>query len=76
MGSFGSTTSFTRCKYSWQSYRDSVTHVPTTNSSAPLLSGDEGKKLQKQVWSEIIQVLKKDVPGVNDALQGLGSGRV
>jgi hypothetical protein len=53
-----------------------VTHLGLINSSAPLLSGDKGEKLQQQVWSEIIQALKKDVPDVVDALKGLESSRV
>ena len=37
----------------------------------PLLSGKEGEEWRQRVWSEVIEALKKDVPGVTDAVARL-----
>jgi hypothetical protein len=46
------------------------------DSSAPLLTGEEGERLRERVWREIIEALRRDVPGVDDAIDKLGGGRV
>jgi hypothetical protein len=30
------------------------------------VAGTEGEELKKKVWSEVVEGLKKDVPGVQD----------
>ncbi|KAL3426512.1 short chain dehydrogenase [Phlyctema vagabunda] len=40
-------------------WRDDVIEEP-----APMLKGEQGAKLQKQVWAEMVDALKKDVPEV------------
>jgi hypothetical protein len=37
----------------------------------PLVSGKEGEELRQKIWSEVVEGLKKDVPGVIDAVAGL-----
>ncbi|KAK5116049.1 hypothetical protein LTR85_009331 [Meristemomyces frigidus] len=39
---------------------------------APLLSGEKGDRLQAQVWHEIVEALKKDVPEVDESLNASG----
>jgi hypothetical protein len=36
---------------------------------APMLKGEQGAKLQKQVWPEIVNALKKDVPEVQSLVK-------
>lgn len=38
---------------------------------APLVSGKDGQKLRLQVWSEIVEGVKKDIPGITDAIARL-----
>jgi hypothetical protein len=32
----------------------------------PLISGEEGEKLRKRVWGEIVEALEKDIPRVKE----------
>jgi len=36
------------------------------NRIAPLLEGEEGEKLRKQVWFEVMDALSKEVPDILD----------
>lgn len=36
---------------------------------APMLKGEQGSKLQKQVWAEIVGALKKDVPEIGSSVK-------
>lgn len=41
----------------------------TFDRPAPMLKGEQGAELQKQVWSEIVDALTKDVPEVQSLVK-------
>lgn len=48
--------------------RSSITTAHRSFRPVPLVSGREEKKLKRKIWSEVVEGLKKDLPGVTDAV--------
>jgi hypothetical protein len=37
-------------------------------SLTALLTGKEGEELRQKVWKEVVEALKRDVPGIDDMI--------
>ena len=45
------------------------------NRSGDYITSDEGKILQKAVWTEVVDVLEENIPRVKDAIASLSERR-
>ena len=41
------------------------------NRAGPYITSDEGKRLQKAMWTEVVDVLEEKSPRVKDVIAGL-----
>ena len=71
MEGFGRTTTLNREYTPNFSATPQLEMAHALSRPTPLLSGKEGEEWRQKVWSAVIEALKKDVPGVTDALARL-----